>query len=248
MATSATPTGPSATPPGHGEAPSGSQGGKPSGSQGAASSGSGGGTRSGSQGEAPSGSQGAAPSGSQGEAPSGSRTSGAQGGTPSGRGDKPIIRRRAVSVRNSGGTKSVINTPEFGGFITDEPPSQGGTGAGPSPLQAVLGALCGCESVTFHRTASEMNFSYEGIDFDGEFTIDIRGRMGDRSVRPHFQRVRVHAMVQTGESADRLTEVASETERRCPVFNLLKDAGVRVAMVWEKADPGGSGIRASGNE
>ncbi len=128
--------------------------------------------------------------------------------------------------------KTVIDCGEFGRFVTDEPVPHGGTGEGPSPLQAVLGALCGCESVTFNRTASEFGFKYAGIDFEGAFTIDIRGRMGVAGVRPHFQTVRVQATVDTNESEERLRQVVEQTERRCPVYNLLSDAKVNIEMVW----------------
>jgi len=64
------------------------------------------------------------------------------------------------------------------------------------------------------------------------YTIDIRGRLGDRSVRPHFQTVRVQAKVDTEEPEARLRAVVEETEARCPVFNLLKDANVKLEMLW----------------
>jgi uncharacterized OsmC-like protein len=146
--------------------------------------------------------------------------------------DQPLIRRKSLAARNDGGMKTVVDCGEFGTFVLDEPVPHGGTGEGPSPLQAVLGALCGCEAVTFCRTASEMGFAYGGIDFEGAFTIDIRGRMGVAGVRPHFQTVRVQATVRTDESEDRLRAVVEETERRCPVYNLLSDAAVNLEMVW----------------
>lgn len=146
--------------------------------------------------------------------------------------EKPIIRRKAVSVHNDATMKAVMETEEYGGFITDEPVRDGGTGEGPSPLQAIVGALCGCESVTFNRTAAEFGFIYDGIEFEAAFTIDIRGRMGVETVRPHFQTIRMQAVVSTSESEERLREVVEETERRCPVFNLIKDAGVRTEMMW----------------
>ena len=80
--------------------------------------------------------------------------------------------------------------------------------------------------------AKEVGFEYSGIDFDAAFTIDIRGRMGAREVRPHFQTVKVEARVRTDESEERLAEVVEETELRCPVFNLVSDAGVKVETVW----------------
>ena len=145
---------------------------------------------------------------------------------------QPIIRKKSVSVRSHGTMRAEIDSGPFGTFVTDEPEAHGGTGAGPSPLQAVLGALCGCETVTFRRTADEMDFHYSGIEFEGAFTIDIRGRLGMESVRPHFQTIRVQAVVATEESEARLREVVEATEKRCPVFNLIKDAGVNLEVLW----------------
>lgn len=145
---------------------------------------------------------------------------------------EPLIRRKALSARNEGGMMTVIDAGEFGLLVTDEPEAHGGSGEGPSPLQTVVGALCGCESVTFNRTAAELGFAYSGIEFEAEYTIDIRGRLGNRDVRPHFQTVRVQAIVDTAESEERLREVVEETEARCPVYNLLRDANVKLEMHW----------------
>lgn len=145
---------------------------------------------------------------------------------------EPIIRRKTISVSNDGSMMAIHDYGEYGQAVTDEPIAHGGTGEGPSPLQAVVGALCGCESVTFHRTSNDMGFSYDRIDFEAEFTIDIRGRLGVREVRPHFQTVRMQATVVTDESAERLAEVVEETEARCPVYNLMIDAGVNIETLW----------------
>ncbi len=154
---------------------------------------------------------------------------------------EPIVRRKRISVSNDGSMMAIHDYGEYGDFVTDEPIAHGGTGEGPSPLQAVLGALCGCESVTFNRTAADMGFQYEGISFDAEFTIDIRGRLGVRGVRQHFQTVRVQAVVTTDEAPERLAEVIEETEARCPVYNLINDAGVNVEMQWVRRSPAETG-------
>ncbi len=145
---------------------------------------------------------------------------------------EPVVRRKMVTAVNHGGMMTDIDFGDYGYFATDEPVAHGGTGEGPSPLQAVLGALCGCESVTFHRTAAEMGFGYEQIEFEAEFTIDIRGRLGVRGVTQHFRTVRVEATVTTSETEARLAEVVAETEARCPVFNLINDAGVNLEVRW----------------
>jgi len=116
-----------------------------------------------------------------------------------------FVRRKTVTAHNDATMRTVADFGEFGRVTLDEPVPHGGTGQGPSPLQAVLGTLCGCEAVTFHRTAAELGLRYESLDFEAAFTIDIRGRQGDRSVRPHFQTVRVRAVI---ACADRLVPQA----------------------------------------
>lgn len=153
---------------------------------------------------------------------------------------EPVVRRKALSAKNHGAMMTDIDFGQYGVFVTDEPIAHGGSGEGPSPLQTVLGALCGCESVTFHRTAAEMDFDYETIEFDAAFTIDIRGRLGRRGVRQHFQSVKLQAVVTTEESVERLSEVVAETEVRCPVFNLINDAGVNLEVSWVRRLPDAS--------
>lgn len=150
---------------------------------------------------------------------------------------EPLIRRKVLTAFNPGTMRTDIDCGEHGMLTTDEPIAHGGTGEGPSPLQTVLGALCGCESVTFHRTAAELGFEYESISYAAQYTIDIRGRMGNRDVRRHFQTVRLEATVITAESEDRLRQVVEETEARCPVFNLISDAGVRLEARWIRKEP-----------
>jgi uncharacterized OsmC-like protein len=148
-----------------------------------------------------------------------------------------FIRRRQVSGTAMGTMRTVLDYAEAGVQVTDEPTAAGGGGSGPTPLQSVLGALCGCEAVTFRRTATEFEFEYDRIDFEAAGTIDIRGRSGDRSVRPHFQTVRLSAIVTTRATQEELDALVEEVEARCPVLNLMRDAGVRLDIRWRTAAP-----------
>ena len=148
-----------------------------------------------------------------------------------------FIRKRHVAGTTFASTRTVLDYAEAGVQVTDEPVAAGGDGSGPTPLQSVLGALCGCEAVTFRRTATEWAFPYERIDFEASGTIDIRGRSGDRSVRPHFQSVKLLARVRSSSTQQKLEELVEEVEARCPVLNLMKDAGVRLDIRWEVVAP-----------
>ena len=148
---------------------------------------------------------------------------------------EPIIRTKMVTAENFATQKTIADCGEFGTITFDEPILHGGTGEGPSPLQGVLSALCACESVTFNRTADEMNFEYEKLSFSAEYKIDIRGRSGMRGITQHFKTVRLEINVKTNENAQRLQEVVTETELRCPVYNLIKNAGVDISCQWVRA-------------
>jgi len=143
-----------------------------------------------------------------------------------------FIRRKTLSLTTLRPWRTVADCGEYGQLTLDEPIAHGGASQGPTPLQTVLAALCGCEAVTFRRTASERGFAYDSLDFDAAFTIDIRGCQGDRSVRPHFHTVRVRAVVATDEPVEALAAVIAESEARCPVLNLLVDAKVDVRVEW----------------
>ena len=148
----------------------------------------------------------------------------------------PIVRRKSIEAENKATLKTKVHCGEYGTLVFDEPVAHGGTGEGPSPLQGVLAALCGCKSVTFNRTAKEMGFLYSELFFSAEFTIDVRGRMGLRGVVPHFRTVRVDIKVITNESLEFLQKVVQETEARCPVYNLICDAQVDVKCNWVKKE------------
>ncbi len=145
-----------------------------------------------------------------------------------------FIRRRQVTAATTNDTMRTVLDYAGGRRSGDRRAGRGRwRRVGPTPLQSVLGALCGCEAVTFRRTATEYDFTYDRIEFAAACTIDIRGRSGDRSVRPHFQTVRLSAKVISHESQDALDRLVEEVEARCPVMNLMKDAGVRLDVRWE---------------
>jgi uncharacterized OsmC-like protein len=144
---------------------------------------------------------------------------------------------RTLTARNEGSTRTVICTSGGPGMVTDEPAASGETGTTLTPLETVIGALCGCAGVTFARAAHEAGFGYDGIDFEASFTVDHRGLAGEQGGRPHFGAVRVQAWVRAAEPDAWLEDVARITERRSPVRNLLADAGVAVEMAWTAVPP-----------
>lgn len=121
--------------------------------------------------------------------------------------------------------------------IRDLPPLFSDPGqAHPSPLELLLAALNGCESILLSIVAREKNIAYDTVDMVSEGEIDYRGMMGDPSFRPYFQSVRQTVRIRTTASDEAVAQLREEVERRCPVFTLLRAAGVLVHADWARAD------------
>ncbi len=120
-------------------------------------------------------------------------------------------------------------------LIIDEGSQLGGNDKGANPMQTVLSALAGCENVTAHVIAKEMEFDLQDISFriTGEF--NPKGFMGDPNVKPYFESIHVEATVTTSETESRIKELQRQVESRCPVYTLIKAAGVTLNDTWKKA-------------
>jgi putative redox protein len=101
----------------------------------------------------------------------------------------------------------------------------------------MLGATCGSLGATFARVARETGVMYDGINFEASFAADPRGLAGQPGVRPYFETVMIQARIRAARPDSRLADVARATERRCPLRNLMTDAGVRVELRWSAAGP-----------
>jgi uncharacterized OsmC-like protein len=98
--------------------------------------------------------------------------------TPGSPAMRSALPRRALTASNDGGMRTVTRTSDGLRLITDEPASRGGISTAPTPLETVIGALCGCSSATFANAAREQGFRYTGIDFGASFTLDAHGPAG----------------------------------------------------------------------
>ncbi|KFZ42344.1 osmotically inducible protein C [Anoxybacillus flavithermus] len=120
-------------------------------------------------------------------------------------------------------------------FVIDEAKQMGGRDLGANPLQMVLGALAACENVTARVVAKEMNFDLQDMTFVVKGQIDPRGFMGDPSARPYFESVSVEVAVKTNENEERVQQLKEKVEARCPVYTMVKAAGVQMNDQWYKA-------------
>ncbi len=139
---------------------------------------------------------------------------------------------RTVKATNDATARTEITVRDFAPLVTDEPKTSGGGETGPTPLETLLASLVGCKAVMIHNVASAMDFDYEGVELEASGEVDLRGPKGVPGIRPYFDSVDLTVIVYTEESADRLDQLARNAEVRCPVMNLLRDAGATVNAKW----------------
>lgn len=140
----------------------------------------------------------------------------------------------SVSGNNEGGLKTTVNVRDLDGFIVDEPERLGGTNAGANPLEYFLGALSACTSIVLRYASRDEAFEYAGVDFNTEGTLDTRGFAGKADVQTYFQTIHLEVIIDTDESDERIQEMKTIVEKRCPLYNLANDANVNITSTWRK--------------
>lgn len=136
---------------------------------------------------------------------------------------------RKVSARNEASARTVMKVRGHE-LVTDEP-NDGNTG--PTPLEATLSALLGCEGVIIDRCARAMRFKYSALEMDAEGEVDGRGSRGVRGVRPYFNWVKLNIRLFSDETPERLEKLQKNVEYRCPVYNLFREADVDITADWQ---------------
>ncbi len=132
------------------------------------------------------------------------------------------------------GVKTQTQIRDFAPVIMDEPIALGGTDTGANPMEYVVAALNGCKGVMIPLIAKELNFQFSQLSFESKGSIDLRGLLGVEGVSPHFQTFNFDIHIQTNETDARLEQLKTKVASRCPVYNLLQDAGVQVVTTWHK--------------
>jgi uncharacterized OsmC-like protein len=135
----------------------------------------------------------------------------------------------SLTARNDGGMRTRISTIDGLTLVTDDVAARGGVKTAPTPVETMIGALCGSVGATFATAAREFGLAYEAIDFEVSFTQDPLGAAGEP---PRLRAVSVQARVRGAEPGAWLPDVAAIAEQRCPVRNLLSDAAITLEMTW----------------
>jgi uncharacterized OsmC-like protein len=112
-------------------------------------------------------------------------------------------------------------TPRKVTFRTDWPSEVGGRDSGPSPGEALLGALGGCVGMTYVIKAACRGVMVDELEVTIEARVDLQGAFELDAVRAGLSDVTVTVGVQSQADDSVLEELAQTTSRTSAVFDSL---------------------------
>ena len=120
-------------------------------------------------------------------------------------------------------------------FRVDEPAHLGGKDSAATPMELVAGAVNACVTVVIATVAKELGIEIKDLRTESTADMDVRGFLGTADVSPHFCNYRLIIELTTNVPRDQLETLCTETEKRCPAVNMVRDSGVPVEVVWNIA-------------
>jgi len=133
--------------------------------------------------------------------------------------------RAVVHLRTEGtmgaGTRVDLRTGSFE-FAADEPPSVGGTGTAPNPVQMALAALGSCQAITYRYWAEELGLRLDSVTVTVEADFDMGAFFGFPGAgSPAPSAVRCSVVLDGPEPPARYDDLVAAVEAHCPVLDLF---------------------------
>jgi len=132
------------------------------------------------------------------------------------------------AVSELGKEGMVVDSGARGFKLTaDEPKELGGTDQGMNPVEMLLSALGSCQCMTVRFFAAMLKIELIDCRVELEGDIDLMGFLsGDGAIRPGFQRIRSVVSLRARGGQEKLDELMSLVEKRCPVGDILSNGTV----------------------
>lgn len=144
--------------------------------------------------------------------------------------------KREVALSSGGLSYEMRLRSASHAWSLDEPKDLGGTSSGPSPVEALLGALQACLVITLKSVARRRDVAIERVE-----------SWAAANEQGHITSIALELDVWTPETTERMQELLARAERGCYVSGVLKpeialeiDLRVHAPEASSKATPGGA--------
>ncbi len=138
-----------------------------------------------------------------------------------GRAAEPPVATFAVDTALVDGFRTEARIREFG-LTADEPPTIGGTDAGPSPVELVLAALGTCQEIVYSTYARVLDIPVEAVAVRAEGRVDLRGFFGVADVPAGFQDVTFAVDIASPAPPEDVARLVAAVNAHCPVLDILR--------------------------
>jgi uncharacterized OsmC-like protein len=108
-------------------------------------------------------------------------------------------------------------------LTVDEPPTFGGSDAGPNPVELVLAGLATCQEITYRAYATALGIPLESVSVKLDGILDLRGFFAvDEGARPGFTGVQGIVTLKSSASQNELAKLKEVVDAHCPVLDILR--------------------------
>jgi uncharacterized OsmC-like protein len=108
-------------------------------------------------------------------------------------------------------------------LTVDEPPTLGGSDAGPNPVELILAGLATCQEITYRAYATALGVPLESVSVKLDGVLDLRGFFAiDERVRSGFTGVRGTVTLKSSASKEELAKLKEIVDAHCPVLDILR--------------------------
>jgi putative redox protein len=119
------------------------------------------------------------------------------------------------------GYRASVSIREFG-LTADEPPSIGGSDAGPTPVELVLAGLGTCQEIVYATYARILGIPIDAVAVRAEGRLDLRGFYGVADVPVGFQDVTFSVDIQSPAPPAEVARLVAAVNTHCPVLDILR--------------------------
>ena len=116
-------------------------------------------------------------------------------------------------------------------FASDEPPSIGGTDAGPTPVELVLTGLAACQEIVYATYARVLGVPLDSVSVRAEGLLDLRGFYGVADVPAGFEQVTYSVDIESPAPATDISRLIAAVDAHCPVLDIIR-APIRVDSAY----------------
>jgi putative redox protein len=118
--------------------------------------------------------------------------------------------------------RSEVKIRQFS-LTADEPPTLGGSDAGPNPVELVLAALATCQEITYRAYATALGIPLDSVSVKLDGVLDLRGFYAvDEGVRPGFAGVQGIVTLKSSATQEELAKLKEVVDAHCPVLDVLR--------------------------